>query len=200
MKRRFRPIIALGLASALLVPAMAIAGTYEIDKSHTEVRFSWGHLGMSRQSGRFLDTEGTVEFDPEAPEAGRLDVRIKAASVATGATALDKQLRSPDYFDADRHPLIRFKSTAVRKISDKTGEVTGDLTIMGVTHPVTLAVTWNFAGEHPLGSATAMLKDKHAAGFSATTRIYRSDFGLKRMVPLVSDEIEIAIETEMIRK
>lgn len=174
------------------------AGTFTIDKQHTEVRFSWDHLGLSRQSAKFTDVTGTVSFDPEKPDASTVDVQIKLASLVTGVAALDTQLvKTKDYFDAAANPLITFKSTDVRSTGEKTAELTGDLTINGVTKPVTLAVVWNFLGPHPLGAINPTYKDLMAAGFSARTQILRSEWGLTRTIPLVSDEIRIAIETEM---
>lgn len=198
--------LAAGLAAASLVAALsfaaapALAATYEIDSDHTEVRFSWDHLGMSRQSGRFTKVSGTVEFDPAEPEAGRVEVTIKAASLLTGIEPLDKQLRTADYFDVAKYPVITFTSTAVRAVTDRTGEVTGDLSMMGIVKPVTLRVVWNYSGEYPLASISPNFKGRMAAGFSATATIKRSEWGLDRSVPLMSDEIRITIETEMFMK
>lgn len=188
-------ILALCLSA---VPAWA--ATYEIDSDHTEVRFSWDHLGMSRQSGRFTKVAGSVEFDPAEPEASRVQVTIKAASILTGIEPLDKPLRGPDYFNVAKYPEITFVSTAVRAVTDRTGEVTGDLTMMGMTRPVVLNVVWNYSGEYPLAQISPNFKDKMAAGFSATARIKRSEWGLDRSVPLISDEVLITIETEMFMK
>ena len=176
------------------------AETYGIDKEHTNVSFSWDHLGISRQSGRMVDCEGTLEFDPASPESAKLEVTLKVASLWTGVAALDRQLRSPDYFDLTNHPVITFKSTDVRKSGDKTGEVTGDLTLLGQSKQVTLKVTWNFTGEHPLGKLNPQFRDKVVSGFTAETTIKRSDWGIKRFIPLASDEIEIRINTELLRK
>ncbi len=174
--------------------------TYALDRGHTNITFSWDHLGLSRQSGRILDYQGTLKFDLEAPENSRLNVSMSTASLWTGVEALDRLLKSADYFDAATHPSITFRSTAVKRIGERTGEVTGNLTILGETRPVVLAVTWNFTGEHPLAAVNAAYKDKVAAGFSAVGMLQRSDWGLKRGVPLVSDEIHISIETELLKK
>jgi polyisoprenoid-binding protein YceI len=190
--------VALGFWMSMMAPAHA--DTWAIDKQHTNVGFSWNHLGVSRQSGRVLDVEGLLEFDPAAPEASSLEVVMRVASIWTGVEALDKLLASSDFFGASRHPAITFRSTAIKRISDKTGEVTGDLTIMGATNPVILQVTWNFSGEHPMAPVNANFKDKHVSGFSAQTRILRSAWGVTRGIPLASDEIDITIETELIRR
>jgi polyisoprenoid-binding protein YceI len=188
------------IAAGSVVPARAQPATYTFDRQHTNVTFSWNHLGLSRQSGRVLDVDGSLVFDAANPEDSKLDVAMKAASIVTGVIELDRHLKSPDFFDAVRNPLITFKSTAVKKTGEKTGEVTGDLTILGISKPVVLQVTLNFDGEHPLGPVNALYKDKFVAGFSAKARLSRSEWGLSRATPLVSDEIEISIETELNRK
>ncbi len=192
--------IGLILAMCVGVASKAVADTYVFDRDHTNISFSWDHLGLSRQAGRILNFEGSVEFDPTEPEKGSVDVTLKVASLWTGVDALDKQLKTSDYFDTERFPTITFKSTKAKKTGDKTGEVTGDLTIMGIAKPVTLEVTWAYSGEHPLGKYNANYRDKIVSGFMATTKILRSDWGLKRGIPLASDEITISINTELIKK
>ena len=138
----------LALASGLLAvaalgsgTAAQAAGTYNFDKGHTKILFFWNHLGMSNQSARFDDFDGTVVFDPEKLENSKVDVTIKTASVDTDVPAFDDHLKSADFFNAEKHPEITFVSTAVRKTGQETGQVVGDLTINGVTKPVTLDVT-----------------------------------------------------------
>ena len=176
------------------------AATYTFVKDYTSVRFSWSNLGLSRQSARVMDTTGTVDFEPAEPEASRVDVLMRASSLSTGVPAFDELLKSIEYFDAQRNPTIRFRSTSVRRMSERTGELTGDLTVMGITKPVTLYVVWNFSGEHPLAAVNPNYKDVFVSGFSATGVLRRSDWGLSRAVPLVSDEIEVTIETELIKR
>lgn len=194
---------ALSLLAWVVLTSSAVpshADTWVFDKQHTEIRFSWDHLGLSRKSGRFLDMDGTLEFSPTEPEVGRIDVGIRTSSVATGVRELDDHLKSPDFFGANANPRITFKSTGVTKTGDRTGEVNGNLTIAGVTKPVTLDVTWNFTGEYPLSAINPGYQGKWVSGFSAKTIIARSDFGLKRAIPLISDEIQITIEAELLRK
>lgn len=193
-------LVATVCASLPLAPAALRAETYAFDREHTAIAFSWTHLGLSRQSGRVMSFEGTIDFDPEKPEEGKVDVTMQVASLWTGVAKLDEHLKSADYFDAVKHPTITFKSTGIRKTGEKTGEVSGDLTIMGTTKPVTLAVTWNFTGEHPLSKFNPVYKDRFVSGFSAVARVNRSDWGVNRAVPLVSDEIQITIETELFKK
>jgi polyisoprenoid-binding protein YceI len=186
------------LCVLLAWPVATQADTFKLDKQHTEVRVSWDHMGLSRQSAKFSDVTGKVEFNAEKPEASTVDVQIKVASFTSGITALDTHLtKTKDYFDAAAHPMITFKSREVRSTGEKTAEVIGDLTINGVAKPATLAVVWNFLGPHPMGTINPTFQDVVAAGFTARTQILRSDWGMSRTIPLVSDEIRIVIETEM---
>jgi polyisoprenoid-binding protein YceI len=200
MNHLTQTILALAMAMGVSGGA-ALAETFKLDKQHTEVRFSWDHLGLSRQSGKFSDTVGTLVFDQAKPEDSVVDVTIKVASLMTGVAALDQHLvKSKEFFDTILYQTITFKSREVKPTGDKTAEVIGDLTINGITKPTTLAVVWNYLGPHPLGSINPALKDKTAAGFSARTSILRSDWGLTRTIPLVSDEIRIAIEAELLQE
>ncbi|MFM9940626.1 MAG: YceI family protein [Hyphomicrobiaceae bacterium] len=199
---KFPGLTAVAMWLTCLAPGTAFAepATYSIDRQHTNVSFSWNHLGLSRQSGRILDVEGTLVVDMAKPEEATLEVVMKTASIVTGVTELDRHLKSVDFFEAARNPIITFKSTGIKKTGEKTGEVTGDLMILGITKPVVLQVTLNFDGEHPLAPLNASYRDKFVAGFSARGKLSRSEWGLKRGTPLVSDDIEIVIETELNRK
>lgn len=199
MRNLLLPVLA---AACLLVPATAAtSATFVLDRDHTEVRASWDHLGLSRQSARFSDVVGRVTFSPEAPERSAVDVTIKVDSVSTGVAALDKHLTgSTDFFDVQRHPNITFRSRSVAMTSPKTANIEGDLTINGITRPATLSAVWNFLGEHPLANVNPVYKDVEAAGFSARTQILRSEWGITRTIPLVSDEVRITIEVEMLKR
>lgn len=202
-------LISQGLAAAALAlilftaPRAAMAGeggVFIVDKDHTSVRFSYEHLGLSWQSGSFRDVIGRLAFDPERPEMSELSVTIKAATVTTGVAAYDRVLSATnDYLDVAAFPDITFTSTAVTLTSAKTANVTGDLTINGVTKPATLAVVWNFLGEHPLAKVNPAYQGVRVAGFSARTQILRSEWGISRGIPLLSDEIRITIEAELHR-
>ena len=194
-------IVLLGMLLVSCSGSDARADQFTLDKQHTEIRFSWDHLGLSRQSGKFTDMTGTIAFDSEQLEATTVNVTIPVTSLLTGVPALDAALvKTKDYFDVTANPAILFKSTGVKATGDKTAELAGDLTINGVTKPVTLAVVWNFLGQHPLGSVNPTFAGKIAAGFSARTQILRSEWGIARLIPLVSDEIRISIEAEMHRR
>lgn len=185
---------------AVVLAGAARADTYVFDRDHTLVSFSWERTGLSRQQGRFTDVQGSVAFDPAKVEESTVDVTVRISSLQTGVDALDRQLRSRDFFDSGSFPVATFKSTQVRATAEKSGEVTGDLTIMGITKPVTLDVTWVSLGEHPHGSINAAYRGRTVAVFRATGSLKRSDWGLARVVPLVSDEIRLTIEAEMLKR
>jgi len=181
--------------------AAAHADIYDLDPEHTEVRFSWDHLGLSRQSGRFTELKGVVNFNSNSPATSTVDVTIPLRSIQTGVKKLDEHLlNSREFFNPDTYPDITFKSVSVTPTGQRTAEVTGELTLNGIARPVVLDVIWNFSGEHPLSSINPTFAGVYASGFSAKTQIRRSDFGLTRTIPFVSDEIRITIETEMYRR
>lgn len=193
-------VAAVLLTSLTTFAPPVLADTYKIDPDHTEVRFTWDHVGMSRQGGRFTDVEGTLEFDPVNPGSSSIQATIKVASISTGVEKLDEHLtRSGEFFDVHAHPHITFRSTNVAPTAGRTAHVTGNLSMNGVTKPVVMQVRWNFAGDHPLGGINPVYQEIYVVGFSATTRIRRSDWGLSRTVPFISDELQITIETELHR-
>lgn len=179
----------------------ASADIYDLDSEHTEVRFSWDHLGMSRQSGRFIDVKGMVDFNANNPAASSVNVTIPLRSIQTGVKKLDDHLlNSREFFNPESYPDIAFRSVSVTPTGARTAEVTGELTMNGITRPVVLDVIWNFSGEHPLSAINPTYAGVYASGFSAKTQIRRSDWGLTRTIPFVSDEIRITIEAEMHRR
>ena len=170
--------------------------TYALDKGHTEIQFFWDHAGVSEQSGEFAEFDGELTFDPDDPTKSSLMVTIPSASIATGVKALDDHLKSKDFFEVETYPTITFKSTGVAQTGKGTGNVTGDLTIHGVTKPVTLDVQLVHQGEHPLGAFIDYYKGQWL-GFYATGTILRSDFDVGRFAPLTSDRITLRISTEL---
>ncbi len=197
--------IVLAQGTLVVVVAIAAGGTqaradvWLLDPNTTVVHFSYDHLGVSRQSGRFKEIEGRLEFAPTEPERGAVDITIKAAAISTGVGELDRLLRSSDFLDTARHPTIRFRSVGVKPAGDRTGEMDAELTVMGITWPVTLKVRWNYTGEHPLAAVNPAYAGKWVSGFSASTTIERSRWGIKRGIPLISDELEIRIEAEFLK-
>jgi polyisoprenoid-binding protein YceI len=179
------------LAVALSVSNAAFAAqTYVFDKDHTQIRFSWTHFGVSKMSGMLLDYQGALNIDEAAPENAKLEFTGKTDSIWTHTPKLTDHLKGPDFFGAAKFPEIAFKSTKIEKTGEKTAKITGDLTIHGVTRPVTLDAELVFGGKHPM-------TQKPALGFQATTTIKRSEFDVGKYVPAVSDEVEITINTEM---
>lgn len=173
---------------------------FVLDRSHTEVRFSWDHLGMSRQSGEIRDVVGRVWYDPDQPAASNIRVSMGVSSLATGVADLDRQLtQTTDYFDAAQYPAIEFVSTSFEMLSGKTAQISGELTINGISKPVTLSAVLNFYGEHVLAKINPSYVGVKTLGISARAKILRSEWGMTRAIPYVSDEIEITIEAELHR-
>lgn len=189
----YRPLFAALFFCTLLgmntVSAADAVKSYTIDPSHTRVLYFISHLGFSKMPGQFNDVTGTIQFDPNNAENSSVDALINARSLSMGNEALDKKLQGPDYFNVIKYPLIRFTSTKTEKTGSGTGTVTGDLTLLGVTKPVTLDVRFNHKGYNKYAKAQAI-------GFSAKGKINRSDFGMKTLLPDVGDEIELRIEAE----
>lgn len=149
-----------------LVP---VAGVYEIDGAHTSVEFVGRHLMITKVRGRFSDVRGKITIADE-PENSHVEVEIGAASLSSGNDDRDNHLKSADFFDVDQYPTITFRSTAVKARRDNTWEVDGELTVRGVSRPVTLQVDFDGADVSPFGD--------ERIGFSAATDISREDFGL----------------------
>jgi polyisoprenoid-binding protein YceI len=155
-------------AFSFLAVSSVRAEVYGFDKAHSQIGFAVRHI-LSPTHGEFKDYDGTVHFDPKSPEDSKIDVTIQTASISTDNDMRDHHLKSPDFFDADKYPTITFKSTKVTTVSDNQYKVEGDLTIHGVTKSVVLDTTYD-------GSDVMM--GAPIAGFSATTKIDRRDFGL----------------------
>lgn len=179
-------------ASLTSVPAFAAPVAYKVDPAHTSVAFIVNHLGFSNLIGRFNTSTADLSFDKDAVEKSSLSVTIDAASVDTNHAKRDEHLRSPDFFNAKEFPKLTFKSSKIEKTGDNTGTLTGDFTMLGVTKPVVLTVTFNKEG---VSAASKM----ETAGFSARGTIKRSDFGMKYGVPYIGDDIQLLIEAEAIK-
>lgn len=183
-----RTLLAAALALASTV-AIAAPVTYKIDPNHTDVVARWSHFGFSHPIANFLQADGTLVYDAAKPTASRVEVTLPLAGLDAQVPDLTEHLRSADFFDAAQFPNATFKSTSVKAAGKGKLIVIGDLTIKGVTKPVTLNVTFNKAGVHPLGK-------REAIGFDATATVKRSEFGLGAYVPNVSDEVTLTITTE----
>lgn len=171
--------------------------TYQIDKAHSEVTFQVRHL-VTRVRGRFADFEGKIEFDEADPTRSSVEVTIQAASVDTNEPTRDTHLRSADFFSADEHKTLTFKSTGVKRTSDETFDVAGDLTIRGVTKPVILRATFLGKAKDPWGN--------ERIGAEAEVTVNRKDFGLMWNAALetggflVGDEVKVALSVQAIAK
>jgi polyisoprenoid-binding protein YceI len=185
MIRRYTLAVALALASCSLG-----ATTYTLESKHSMGTIRWGHLDFSNPTAQFNQIEGTLEFDPAAPARSTVMVTIPLSHLTSGVPDLDEDLRSPTFFDLARYPAATFTSTRV----ETTGmanqlKVTGNLSLRGVTKPVTLDVTINKVGTNPRLHLPAV-------GFEATATLKRSDFGMGKYVPQVSDEVTIHITSQ----
>ncbi len=167
-------------------PSKVEAGAYKVDPNHTQVLFGVSHLGFTTYYGEFRDTSGTLTLDPAKPADSKLDVTIQVDSVSVQSPKLEGELKSDAWLDAGKFPEATFKSTKVTKTGAATATVTGDLTLHGVTKPLTLSVTYVNAGPNPLSKV-------YTAGFEAKGKIKRSDFGVKTYVPVIGDEVDLII-------
>lgn len=189
--RQFFPVLAL-LAAPVVAqapgrpdPRLVTAGTYKVDTNHTQVTWSVNHLGFSMLQGQFGASGGRAVVDPARPAAASVDVTFDVNGLSVTSAPFAKHLRSKDFFDAAAHPTARFVSRSVA-LRGAQGTVTGDLTIKGITRPVTLNATFIGAGTNPRGGKTNF-------GFRATGTINRSDFGLGMAAPAVSDRVDLQI-------
>ena len=202
MVRQLARVLGLATAAALLILlafASAVrAEEWEFDRDHTRIIAIWNHLGLSRQQAQFTRAYGKLSFSPENPGRSYLEVTVPVEGLLTGNTVFDSHLKSVDYFDAVRFPYIRFKSEKVVPTGPKSGIVTGQLTIRDVTRQIAIAVNMNYAGQHPLAAVNPVYEGRVVAGFSASFVIKRSDFGIGRGAPLVSDEVTITLDAEFL--
>jgi polyisoprenoid-binding protein YceI len=184
---------------AVMVTGMAVsvqAENYVFDRAHSYIGFAVTHLGLSRVKGNFSDFNGTINYDPANPAKSAVEVTIQAASIDTKAEGRDKHLKSPDFFAVDSFPTLTFKSTAITPKTDKSFEVTGDLTMRGVTKPVTLTVEMVGAMDDPMMGKRL--------GFAASGKINRQDFGVSWSKTLdagglvVSNDVDLVLEVQAV--
>lgn len=185
-----KTLIAAAFAAFFAGQAMAAPTTYAVDSSHTFPRFSYNHMGMSKQILSFTKTSGTVVLDKDAKEA-KVDISIDMTSVNTGFEPFNGHIQGEDFLNTAKYPTATFKSTKVVFDGDKPVSVEGDLTIKDVTKPVTLTITSFFNGPHP------MLK-KDAIGANATAVISRTEFNAGKFAPGVGDEVTLDIALEAV--
>ncbi len=187
-----KTIALVATLSALSAAAIAAPETFNIDAGHTAPRFEYSHFGYSIQQHRFDKTSGKIVLD-RAAKTGSVDVTIDTTSVNTGLALFNGHIQGADFFDTAKYPAITFKSTAVKFDGDKPMAIEGNLTIKGVTKPVTLTVTHFHTMPHP------MLK-KDAIGANAVAKIKRSEFNMGKYAPNVGDEVTLTIAVEAVKE
>ncbi|CAN0578320.1 unnamed protein product [Ectocarpus sp. 12 AP-2014] len=185
-------LLAAGVIAALSTAAFAEPEKYVLDSSHSQILFSYNHLGYSTGYGMFSGFEGEIMFDAEDPANSSVNVSMPTDSLLTGWEARFDHFMTGDFFGAEENETISFTSTSIEVTGDETALITGDLTLNGVTKEVVLDAVLNQAGEHPM-------EGKPWAGFSATTTLVRSDFDMGMFAPYVSDEVEVELSVEAMK-
>lgn len=183
-----KKLITLAIAATLSTAAFAAPETYTIEGTHTFPRFEYSHFGYSTQLSRFDKTTGSITLD-KAARTGSVDVTIDTTSVNTGYPLFNQHIQGEDFFDTAKYPTITYKSTKVNFDGDKPATIEGNLTVKGITKPVTLTVTSFHCMPHP------MLK-KDACGANATATIKRSEFNAGKYAPYVADDVKLTIAVE----
>lgn len=188
-----KTLAALVLGSAL-VGGQAFAADYAIDKQgqHAFVNFKISHLGYSWLWGTFKDFDGSFSFDADKPEASKVNVTLKTASVDTNHAERDKHLRSDDFLNVAKHPTATFESTSVKSTGDGTADISGNLTLNGVTKPVVIAAKFIGEGDDPWGG--------YRAGFEGSTTLTLKDFDIKMDLGPASQTVDLIISVEGVRK
>ena len=183
----------LGATAASAEPSQDIrtapSGVYQIDPSHTSITFRLNHLGFSNFTGRFDRVDGTLSLNSTAPTQSSLDITIDPNSVNTNSAKLDEELRGDKFMDTIKYPHASFHATKIDQTGPTTGKITGDFTLMGVTHTLVLDTKLVGTGTHPF-------MKKQVIGFSATGTLRRSDYNFTNLIPMVGDDVTLQIETE----
>jgi polyisoprenoid-binding protein YceI len=188
---KWMPLGLLWVATSVIADLSAVpSGGYGLDKSHAYLTFSYSHLGFSHPVITVGAFDVALDLDSAAPEKSRLSVTADAASIDSGVVDFNDHLHGPEYFDVGKHPEITFASTAIVMTGEDTATITGDLTIKGVTKPLTLTASLNKAAMHPMQKVPVV-------GVSATGTLKRSEFGLGQYAPAVGDEVSINVEVEL---
>ena len=185
-------LFAAALAGLSASAALAAPEKYVLDSSHSQVVFSYNHLGFSTSWGMFSGFSGEIMFDQEAPANSTVSVSMPLNSMLTGWEARFDHFMSKDFFAAAGDEQVTFTSTNIEVTGDNKANITGDLTLNGVTKSVVLDATLNQVGDHPMAG-------KPWAGFNASTTLVRSDYGLGKFAPYVSDEVALQISVEAMK-
>lgn len=191
------PITAVLLTSIVALPSFLAAqaptapesiqnGTYKVESNHTLAQFAVNHFGFNDFFGTIPGATGSLSIDPKALSTAKLDVSLPVARISTTNAALDSELVSADWFDAATYPTIRFVSHKVEQTGPRTARITGTVTMHGVSKPLVLDASFGGAGVNPMDKA-------YTIGFAATGTLKRSEFGVSKYVPAVSDDVQIRI-------
>ncbi len=186
-------LLTVSTTLCLTVSSVKAADVYEFDTTHTNIMWFASHFGFSDSMGQFMEYDGHFTIDEANPENSSVEITIQTDSIMTGLDKFDDHLKSEDFFAVEKHPVAFFKSTKVKRTGENTADVMGELTLLGITRPLTLQVKKNKIGKNPFNQ-------KQTAGFTAKTTIKRSEFGMDYALPGIPDEVDILIETEGILK
>jgi polyisoprenoid-binding protein YceI len=190
--------LVLEITAVRAEPSAPPAGTYRMDRAHSSLTWKVSHFGLSNYTARFTKFDATLDIDPASPQNAKVVVTVEPASVRTDYPFTDRRDFDKDlgeganFFNAKKFTRITFSSTTVEPTGETSGKVTGDLTLLGITKPLTIYVTLNGAKQHPTAQAPAL-------GFSGVAKLKRSDFGMTFMLPLIGDEVTLLIEAEFIK-
>jgi polyisoprenoid-binding protein YceI len=169
------------------------SGDYILDRAHASVTWRVMHMGLAGYTARFDKMDGTLNFTPATASASRVEFSIEAPSINTGLVPFNKKLMEPEWFDGTKNPGIKFKSTRIESVGDNKYKMTGDMTLRGVTKPMTWDVTFN-------GGLYNSFAQAHAIGFSARGVVKRSDWGMKELAGVVGEDVEVQVEVEFIHR
>lgn len=170
-------------------PAQVQSGQYVLDPAHGKITWSLDHMGFSTYVGQFTDVNATLTLDTKNPTASRLQAEVKTDSVGSLNSALDQHLKTADFLDTANHPTASFKATRIRMTDADSAEITGQLTLRGVTKPIVIAADFNQAGINPVDK-------QYSVGFDGRAQIKRSDFGISYGVPVLGDNVTLHFEAE----
>lgn len=187
-----KSLLALMTGTLLATSALAAPDTYTTDPNHTFVRFSYSHLGYSTQLSRFDKVSGTIVMD-QAAKTGSADIIIDTRSANTGSAMFNEHIQGEDFLNTAAYPTATFKSTQMKFKGDTPDELVGDLTLKGITKPVTLKITSFKCMPHP------MLK-KDACGADAVAHVKRTDFNMGKYAPYVGDDVTLTVSVEAIKQ
>lgn len=188
-------VVTLSACGYLIAPKVKIGvvnlekGSYQIDPAYTSILFKINHMGMSTFVGRFNESEASLEFDPAHMENAKLTALIKIPSVDVNNKDLEETLKGSSWFDAEKYPQALFKTETVVMLDNTHAKFSGNLTLHGMTAPIVLDVVFNGAGNN-------MLSGKYTLGFTAATRIKRSQFGMDYLIPAVGDDVDVEVFAE----